>query len=245
MPAYSVNQGECVASIAFKSGLHPDTLWNHPENSELKNLRKDPSVLAPGDSIFIPEKEIAPVSAASEQKHRFRRKGLPEILRIVLEDNHGDPRSNVNYTIDVDGTSEDGQTGDDGLIEFPIQPDASECDIYIEPEVEDIAEGEGKMALMLEDGSGYEFVEIGPGEEEEEPEDTHEPEREHYAFALGGLDPLDTEDGFKHRLANLGYDTADLEKATKAFQEQAGLEATGANNSDTRSAIGDSHHDDG
>ncbi|MFV2090474.1 MAG: peptidoglycan-binding domain-containing protein, partial [Pseudomonadales bacterium] len=243
--SYSVKQGDCISSIAFKSGFRPDTVWNHSENAELKNLRKDPNVLAPGDSVFIPDTEVVQVSAATDQKHRFRRKAVPEILRIVLEDSQGRPRAGVNYTIDVDGTSTDDQTGDDGLIEFPIQPDASECNIYIEPEVEEVAEGEGKMALMLDDGSGYEFVELGSGEEEEGPEDTNEAETEHYSFELGGLDPVDTDDGFKQRLTNLGYDTTDLEEATKQFQAQAGIESSGVNDPDTKRELRDSHHDEG
>lgn len=39
---HQVGPGDCIVSIAYDNGFHPDTLWDHPENAELKALRHDP-----------------------------------------------------------------------------------------------------------------------------------------------------------------------------------------------------------
>ena len=44
-----VVQGEFLAAIARMHGFLPDTIWNHPDNSELRSTRKSPNTLFPGD----------------------------------------------------------------------------------------------------------------------------------------------------------------------------------------------------
>ncbi|MEM1433475.1 MAG: peptidoglycan-binding domain-containing protein [Pseudomonadota bacterium] len=240
---HKVKQGECISSIAFKGGLLPDDLWNHPENAELKKQRKDPNVLATGDLVFVPEKEPAERSVGAGQRHRFRRKAVPEMLRIVLEDSRGEPRADVAYSVDVDGTVVEGITATDGLVEVAIQPDAVECNLYIEPEEEPVAEGVGQFALLRDDGSGYDFFDASSVEDDAAAEDDEAPMTEHYVFKLGELDPLESEDGIKQRLVNLGYDMSDLGQAVGKFQQDAGLNPSGQSDAQTRRRLGDSHDD--
>ena len=82
MPNYTVKQGDCISSIAQKHGLFWDKVWNHPKNANLQERRKDPNVLSPGDVVFVPDKDEKEESGATEQRHRFKRKGVPEKLRI-------------------------------------------------------------------------------------------------------------------------------------------------------------------
>jgi N-acetylmuramoyl-L-alanine amidase len=124
MPDYRVKQGECISSIAQRHGFFWETIWNHPNNAELKQRRGDPNVLYPGDVLFIPEKEEKQESGATEQRHRFRLKGVPAMLRIRLMDND-EPRGDESYTLEIDGELLSGTTDDDGNIEQPIPPDAS------------------------------------------------------------------------------------------------------------------------
>lgn len=121
---YKVSKGDCVDSVAFKHGLLPETVWNHPDNSDLKKKRDTPNILRAGDTIKVPEKCVAGVSCSTGQLHRFKRKGVPEILRIVLEDEHQVPRQHVSYTLTIDGSTYEGRTDGDGLVEQPIPPDA-------------------------------------------------------------------------------------------------------------------------
>ena len=121
---HTVREGECIASIAIDHGFFPDTLWEHPENAELKAMRKDPYVLQPGDLVHIPDLIWGEESCDTESQHTFRRKGVPEFIELVLLDEDGEPRKDLPYRLEVDGSSRDGQTDADGALKEPISPDA-------------------------------------------------------------------------------------------------------------------------
>ena len=55
---HRVQPGECLVSISESYGFFWETLWSHPENETLRNRRRDPTVLLPGDEVFVPEKTI-------------------------------------------------------------------------------------------------------------------------------------------------------------------------------------------
>jgi len=123
---YTVQQGDCISSIAFENGFSPDTLWNDPENKTLKQNRKDPNVLLPGDIVSIRDKEQRDQSCASEQCHRFKRKGVPEKLRMQFMDQEDHPRANVDYQLEIDGVLSENKTDKDGKVEIWIPPNAKE-----------------------------------------------------------------------------------------------------------------------
>ncbi|MGQ9695142.1 MAG: PGRP and LysM peptidoglycan-binding domain-containing protein [Thermodesulfobacteriota bacterium] len=123
MADYTVKQGDCLSSIASKYGLFWEKIWNHPKNAQLKEKRKDPNVLYPGDVLFIPDKEEKEEPASTEQRHRFRVKGVPAMLRLQFK--HGDqPRANELYTLEIDGMIISGNTDGEGRIEQHLPPKA-------------------------------------------------------------------------------------------------------------------------
>ena len=124
MLKHTIQQGECISSVAFRYGFFPDTLWNHPENAALKRLREDPNVLLEGDVVTVPDLDAGGVDAACEQRHRFRRKGVPEKLRLRIEDDAGAPVPNAPYTLTVDGVTRRGTTDGGGWVIESIPPDA-------------------------------------------------------------------------------------------------------------------------
>ncbi len=132
MPDYKVKQGDCLSNIAHRYGLKWEKVWNHPKNSTLKEKRKNPNVLYPGDMLFIPEKEEKQESGATEQKHRFKVKGVPSKLILVLKDEEDQPRTNVSYILEIDGQLFSGQTDGTGKLEHSIPPNAKKGKLMIE-----------------------------------------------------------------------------------------------------------------
>ncbi|MBN1766859.1 MAG: LysM peptidoglycan-binding domain-containing protein [Sedimentisphaerales bacterium] len=137
---HTVKQGECITSIADKYGLFWETVWNHAENAELKQQRQDPNILQPGDVIHIPDKEVKEEDCATEQKHRFRKKGIPAKLKVrIMADN--EPLPDKPYSLYIDDRLVcEGTTDGDGFIEASIPPNAREGEIRV---------GEGDNRLIF------------------------------------------------------------------------------------------------
>jgi N-acetylmuramoyl-L-alanine amidase len=117
-----VKQGECTESIAYEHGLFWKTIWNDPKNAELKQVRKNPSALLPGDKIHVREKEEKTHPGATGKRHRFRRKGIPSSLWIQVR-NGAKPWANQPYRLVIDGKPYEGRTDADGWISRRMMPD--------------------------------------------------------------------------------------------------------------------------
>ena len=121
---HKVKQGDCISSIAFTYGFFPETLWQHTDNSELKNLRKSMFLLCADDVVIVPDLTIKKEAIMSEQKHRFVRKGVPEVLKLQFLDYEGNPKVGLSYRLDLDGHLRHGTLDNDGYIIEVIPPDA-------------------------------------------------------------------------------------------------------------------------
>ncbi len=127
MPQYTVKQGDCISSIAKQAGLLWSTVWNHPANQALKQLRLDPNVLLPGDSVFVPDISLREESRPVDQRHQFRLKEAAAQLKLQLVDRKQKPRANLSYSLSVDGVLTTGSTDAQGFLTAPIQPNAVEA----------------------------------------------------------------------------------------------------------------------
>lgn len=132
-----VRQGECLSSIAYQYGFAPDTIWNHPDNAGLKEKRADRHLLYPDDVVQIPDKEERQASCATDARHRFVRKGVPEMLQIVLLDRDDQPRASLAYVLTIDGTSWEGVTDSDGCLKQSILPNARQGSLLLHAEIEE------------------------------------------------------------------------------------------------------------
>jgi hypothetical protein len=130
----TADQGDCIGSLAVENGFFWQTLWNHGANASLKQLRKDPFTLCPGDVICIPDLRIKEVGCVTDKVHKFQRKGVPGKLRLRFCDHEGKPRTNLGYSLDVDGVVTTGQTDGDGTLERFIAPDAQSGRITLHAE---------------------------------------------------------------------------------------------------------------
>jgi len=82
--------------------------------------------------VTIPELTVKQESAPNEQKHRFRRKGVPAKLELELLKG-GEPRANIDYILKIDGASIEGTTDDEGKIDTPIPPNAKFGELILAP----------------------------------------------------------------------------------------------------------------
>jgi len=228
-----VRQGECMSSIADGYGHFWETLWNHPDNAALRQRRQDPNVLLPGDTVSVPEREKREVSGATEARHRFRKKGVParirlkimqeppeetgdsqesgDVIRSSAQPPQDEVRADLPYRLEIDGQLTEGRTDGEGMIEVAIPPGARSGKIILEPNTTRARE----IPLLL-----------------------------------GSLDPISEIRGVKQRLANLGFDcgsctddelTEGVEAALRFFQEEYGLDVTGAVDGATRDKLKQVH----
>ena len=120
---YQVKQGDCISSIAFEHGFFADTLWNHPNNAELKKKRREMNILMPGDVVFVPDKRLKEAAEPTNNVHKFRCKNTPEKFRIQLL-KMNEPRANEEYELEIEDLKFSGKTDSQGRIQQSIPPNA-------------------------------------------------------------------------------------------------------------------------
>ncbi len=173
-----VQQGEHLAQIAQAHGFSQwEAVWNAPENKALRDERKNPNVLFPGDRLFIPDRQTREEAGATGQRHRFERKGQALRLRVALHGLRNQPLSGHEGTLSIESESADFTTGSDGIIEreistgaqtgvlidrgAPPEPDQLRLERTIELRIgvlDPVAEVSGQIARL--DNLGYDASEL-------------------------------------------------------------------------------------
>src|SRR5215472_1360060 len=127
-----VEQGEHLSLIAKKYGF-PDykIVWDHPENADLRKLRKNPNILFPGDEVFIPDKEEKEESGSTDKRHSFVVDKEKLKLRLVLEDIYEKPIAGAQCALLVGDQTFQLTTDGNGKIEQEIPLDAKEGALVI------------------------------------------------------------------------------------------------------------------
>lgn len=128
-----VGARECLSSIAFEHGHFWPTLWDHPDNAALRAERKSAHVLREGDRVVVPDLRAKDVEAVTGKRHRFRRKGVPEQLRIRFGTPEY-PRASVPYVLTIDGDPIAGKTDAQGEITCFLPPNARVAELVLRPE---------------------------------------------------------------------------------------------------------------
>jgi hypothetical protein len=117
---YVVAQGECIYTIAARTGHLWSTIWEHPQNAALRQARKQPGILLPGDRVFVPELAVKSVLLQSGRRHRIVIDGETVPLRLRMCDADGEPIANTNYRLEVAGQQIPVTTRDDGSFEVAV-----------------------------------------------------------------------------------------------------------------------------
>jgi N-acetylmuramoyl-L-alanine amidase len=208
--SHTVEKGDTLASIAHKFKFRSwEPIWEDPSNASLREKRKNPMVLVPGDVVNIPEKRVREVSCETNKRHTFKLKPLLVPLRFHLTDETDEPYANVKYTLSVDGESFDGVTTSEGVVEQKVPGKAKKAEVTVFPDEKNMSK------------------------------------KHTWTLDLGHLQPIDTNEGVKARLHNLGYNVGEIndtmddnaKRAIRRFQEDHGLQKTGELNDETRKKL--------
>ncbi|HEY3836419.1 MAG TPA: peptidoglycan-binding domain-containing protein [Bryobacteraceae bacterium] len=123
---YVVKAGDCIRSVAYEHGLLWQTIYDHPENQDLKQTRDHFHILLPGDRLTVPPIQQKKVGAATEKRHVFKLVGAPEIFQMRLLEIDDTPRPNVSYVLIVGKDTFSGKTDEEGKLSHAISPDAKQ-----------------------------------------------------------------------------------------------------------------------
>jgi N-acetylmuramoyl-L-alanine amidase len=124
MKQHTVEAGDCLTSIAAHYGFSVDVIWNLADNASLKDKRKDPNTLVPGDIVVIPDRREKVVSCETAKTHTFKLSAASAILRLQLfEDEKA--IANQDFELKIGSTTYNGKTDDQGLMEVTIPCTAS------------------------------------------------------------------------------------------------------------------------
>jgi len=137
---HEVKQGEHLSRIARLHGFrNPDTVWNDAGNSSLRDLRPNPNVLFPGDTITIPDRTEKQEVRATGQLHTFSVDVQPLRLALVIKDANSDPLPNEQCVLavsDIFGPVTETLTTDaNGRIDKEISPVAEGGEVRVRGQV--------------------------------------------------------------------------------------------------------------
>jgi murein DD-endopeptidase MepM/ murein hydrolase activator NlpD len=130
MKQHPVAAGDCLTSIAAQYGFSVDAIWNLADNASLKDKRKDPNTLVPGDVVVIPDRQEKVVSCATAQTHKFKLSAASALLRLQLFEDEK-PLASQDCELKIGKTSYTGQTNDQGVLELTIPCTAKEGSLTV------------------------------------------------------------------------------------------------------------------
>ena len=119
MPYHTVVQGEYIEQIAKSHGLPASTVWDHPENAELKRLRGNSNILYPGDEVFIPEPESKEIPCGTERHHTFSCQSRTVLIKLKFR-KRGNAKADEPYVLTVGNFTARGTLDDQGRLEVRV-----------------------------------------------------------------------------------------------------------------------------
>jgi hypothetical protein len=127
-----VKVGDGISSIAFKNGHFPKTIWGHPENAPLREIRTDPDCLAAGDKVVVPSISPSTVSVPTDKRHVFRRKGVPTFFTLQLLGEHREKLVDVSYRLSLGGKWFSDWTDSTGRLGHWVPPSAGKGELLLD-----------------------------------------------------------------------------------------------------------------
>lgn len=134
---WTVSPGESIDSIAEDTGHFWQTLWDLPENAELKAARPSRTVLLPGDKVTVPDIRTKTESRPVDEIHRFKRKGVPAEIRFQVLDKDGEAIAERPYVLRVGKRRYEGETDTEGKLFHYVSPAARVAELFVKTDPTD------------------------------------------------------------------------------------------------------------
>ncbi len=212
MKPYVIRQGDYLLKLSHVLGFDADEVWNHGKNAELKQSRKDPSLLKPGDVLFIPDKPKPRLKLNLKEQNSFVAR-VPSVDVAVVISEEGAPVKGAKYVVEGLGAETEQTTDEQGRVVIRAPVHAREVTVRF-------VERGNKLKIAL---GGLDPVETPSGLR------MRLTNLGYYGGKLAGADPY------------VAHDDQALIAAVKAFQAANDLPATGEIDDGTRDAIVKAH----
>jgi type VI secretion system secreted protein VgrG len=114
-----IRQGDHLARLAFIHGFDADKVWNDPKNAEIKAKRKKPSILHPGDIVYLPHAERQGMSLTKGSSNSYSTVIPRKTLRLALKEER---LRNAKFKVEGLGAPLEGATDAEGnfTIQVPV-----------------------------------------------------------------------------------------------------------------------------
>jgi|GEM_PF-790970 len=134
---YSVRQGDTLGRIAWQNGFSDwQSIYNHPDNADLRKKRPNPDILAPGDVVAIPPRKPPVFQLATGREHKLVVKRPKVHLHLLLSNDDDKPIKNARYEIVLAAGAKSklaGTTDGNGVLKKDIPYDEVEVTITAWP----------------------------------------------------------------------------------------------------------------
>lgn len=136
MPTHRVKTSQNLDDIARQYRIRREDIWSAPENSELRETRKDPDVLCAGDVLFVPEQRCHAIPVSTNIIHRFklRRRTVPLCIRFCTGSS---PHAGVEAVLVVDdGPPQQITLESDGILRARVLSTAVKAEVTLYKDTE-------------------------------------------------------------------------------------------------------------
>jgi hypothetical protein len=129
MQPYVVRQGDYVRKLAFVHGFDEEEVWNDPKNAELKDKRKDPNQLLPGDVLHFPRAMREGQALSKGTTNTYKAQVPKTKVRFTFEDGKG-PFAGEDFVIEGLGAPVEGKADGAGTVEIEAPVHVREARVH-------------------------------------------------------------------------------------------------------------------
>lgn len=212
MRPYVIRQGDHLLKLGHILGFDADKVWNDGKNQEIKQARKDPAMLRPGDVLFIPDEPKKRLKVNAKETNAYVARVPTVRVEVVLSEDD-EPIKDERYVLEGIGDDTEHKTDGEGRVSFEVPVHVREVTVKL-------LDRKSEMKIAIGDL---------------DPPDTPSGARMRLT-SLGYYGA--SADGADRWIAHEGEAVA---AALRAFQKEKGLSATGELDEATQAALVEAH----